>query len=289
MKKKIVATVSMTLVGLLLTMVSPSAASPYFAIGGDQWQDGLDGTYAEGTVEGVTTGEWSSFFAVWQSPDEGAPYPASTFYDPNLSVYPGTDSFSRADLNSDGIVNGADFAFIAGNWLSDGHGLAPYSYPEEAGLVMFWGPTDQSPGESTSSAWKFKYGEDPDLTNCTISVQANPSDNINVLSLGLKDINGKIKAWYWQCGPSGSGEPLVSKIKNQIIIAPDNFGITATDPNASSFVEESGFDITQVISLIADENNSWQSDQAVPPPGETIPAAWNYWYNLSVTAAPGSP
>ncbi len=204
-------------------------------------------------------------------------------------MYPGTDSFPRADINTDGIVNAADFAFIAGNWLSDGHGLEPYSYPEDEGLVMSWGPSVQDPCESTSSGWVFTYGEDPDLTNCTISVQANPSDNINVLSLGLKDINGKIKAWYWECGPAGSGKPLVSKIKNQITINPDNFGITASDPNASSFVEEIGFDITQVVSLIADESNSWQSDKAVPPPGGTIPVAWNYWYNLSVEASPASP
>jgi len=147
---------------------------------------------------------------------------------------------------------------------------------------MAWGPSDQAEGESTSSAWKFTYGEDPDLTDCRITVQALPPGNINVLSLGLKDETGKIMAWYWECGPAGSGKPLITGTFNSIAVDLALSGIAATTPPATSFVEEAGFDITRVVSLIADENNVWQQDQAVPPLGRTMRKAWNYWYSLSV-------
>jgi hypothetical protein len=46
------------------------------------------------------------------------------------------------------------------------------------------------------------------------------------------------------------------------------------------------FDITQVVELIFDENAIWMGGTTVPPPGDTIPRAWNYWYDLTVTPKP---
>jgi hypothetical protein len=43
------------------------------------------------------------------------------------------------------------------------------------------------------------------------------------------------------------------------------------------------FDITQVVELIFDENAIWLGGTSVPPPGTTVPRAWNYWYDLTVT------
>ena len=157
--------------------------------------------------------------------------------------------------------------------------------PEDAGLVMEWGPGQSANGQD-ASAWAWDYG-DPDLSNCVITVTATPKgpSGINRISLGMQDINGNICSWWWNVPlpiPYGPPGTMVT-IDTSQINAPAGIGLAAATPAASGCSINPAFDITKVQSIIADENANWVGSQLSPPPGGTIPAIWNYWHNLTVT------
>jgi hypothetical protein len=97
----------------------------------------------------------------------------------------------------------------------------------------------------------------------------------------MQDINGNIRSWWWNV-PSvipyaPPGTPTTIRIDTTMT------GIGATNPPASGFANNAAFNITQVQSIIADENATWVASQGAPAPGGTLSAIWNYWHNLSVT------
>ena len=158
----------------------------------------------------------------------------------------------------------------------EGGGATP---PEDAGLVMVWGD-DTTPQGERASAWKWDYG-DPDLSNCIITVTATPPGPsiINRISLGMQDINGNIRSWWWNVPV-----PINHSVPTTITIDTTMIGLAATTPTASGFANSAAFDLTKVASIVADENANWVGGPVpVPAPGQTIAGVWNYWHNLSVT------
>ena len=277
---KFLLSILLAIVLLSFAMVSPVLASPYFMIGQDQWQDALD----EGKITGMDPCDWADYMVLWQDPCEGDPYPYNTYYEPELYVYepPSCDPDCRTNLYEDEITDFKDLAVFAEYWLQPCY---DYSFLGDTGLVIAWGPSEQEPNNSTSSAWVFEYGEDPDLTNTLVTVTVNPPTRINAVSLGFEDINGKHMAWYWHCGPYGSSKPLSQGRPNMVTINTTLSGTAATIPQATGFFKQSGFDITHVQKLIADENNQWLAGIQVPPPGQatSLIRPWNYWYNMVVS------
>lgn len=272
---------------ILLLLTGLAAADPYLAIGGDQWQDALDGNH----ITSLDANDWYEIMQMWQEPNEGEPYPYSSFKPAQLYVYspPGqigmsTDSAVRFDINADGIVNFSDFAHFALEWL---HPSYNYSSLGGKGLVMAWGDATQGPNEPWSSGWQFIYGEDPDLSNMTITVSVYPPDNIDAVSLGMEDIGGKRMAWQW-----GVPVPLAKGKYNLITINTANIaaGAAAAIPIATGFAVDGGFNITQVVKLFATENSAGSLGiQNVPPPNQNVKKPWNYWKDLVIAPNPLPP
>gem|GEM_PF-5043293 len=240
----------LSLLGMVFCTAMSVYASPYFLIDSEaEWTQAM----SLGRVQPVSAPEWQDYMIQWINfLQEGEPYPTNVFLPPELYVWPG----------------------------GGGGGLNP----EDAGLVMTW--RAPRPG-SYSSAWKYEYGLDPDLTGCTINVtvtapQFDPSNGnqVNNVSFGIRDVNGNIRAWHWNCGP---GAPIQWNTPTQITINPMVLSINATNPVASGFANNPMFNIAQSANFIVDENAVWVAQQGVPPPGQTVPAMWNYWHNLYVT------
>lgn len=245
------------LIGALATLLSvtaPAAASPYFLIDSEsEWQEALMLT---NRIQPMEPGEWSDYMMQWNMHlVEGEPYPANRFVMPELYVWPG----------------------------GGGGGLQP----EDAGLVMVWRAGPASADASYSSAWKYVYGLDPDLTGSTINItvtapQFSPlsGNQVNNVSFGIRDVNGFIRSWNWNCGPAG---PIFWNTPTQITINPMILGVNAANPPATGFANNPMFSIVNSALFIVDENAKWVAQQGVPPPGQQIPTMWNYWHNLYVT------
>jgi hypothetical protein len=196
--------------------------------------------------------------AQWQQfhDEQSEPYPSTNYAPPTLYVY-------------------------------EGGGGGGYE-PNDAGLVMAWG--DPVDGDY-ASAWQYAYPEDPDLTNCIITVsvtppQMGPSGAITQVSLGLQNnpmVGGPTRAWYWDCGAPGSGKPLIWNQPNTIKIDTSKTGVTAATPVATSYMNVPGFNLKQVQWITCDENGNWVGGaNPVPGPGGAA-FLWNYWHWLTIT------
>ncbi|MFH1371903.1 MAG: hypothetical protein ABII09_11555 [Planctomycetota bacterium] len=164
--------------------------------------------------------------------------------------------------------------------------------PNDAGLVMAWGDTG-SDGDY-ASAWKVKYNKDPDLTNCIITVTVTapqtsplpPNAQINQVSLGLQNnpmVGGPMRAWYWNCGAVGSGAPIIWNQPTTIRIDTSLTGVGAATPTASAYMNNPGFNLTNVQWIILDENGSMVGGPTgAPGPGGWM-FLWNYWHWLMIT------
>lgn len=240
----------------ILVLESPKPPSPHIAIDGTGWQT----TLADGSVSPVDEVNGFDYMEKWHNPNtphEGSLYPPTMYREPELYVY------------------------------SDNPCVGNYPDPNNPspGLVMAWeNPTPQPPLNSFSAAWKYKYPVDPDLTNSIITVTVHPPcRSITAVSLGLKDINGNIRAWYWDVNVPGG---LPCGVGTAISIDTSIAGLAAATPTAAGYMSDPGFDITQVVEIWFDENAVWMAGTPVPPPGTTTPKAWNYWYDLTVTPKP---
>ena len=238
---------------LICAAANMGCCTPYFALDTEvRWQDALSTV----KVSEITPLEWNSYMNQWNLYlEEGDPYPTNTFCPPDLYVYGG----------------------------GGGGGLDP----EEPGLVMAWGD-ETMPAGSYSSAWKYDYQLDPNLTNAIITIsvvapQFNPAGNqINNVSFGIQDTAGNIRSWQWGVGP---GMPIQWATPTTITIIPSITSVTAAIPNASGFANNPAFSLANSQVFIADENAIWVGGASqIPPPGQTISRIWNYWYNLVVTA-----
>jgi len=104
---------------------------------------------------------------------------------------------------------------------------------------------------------------------------------ITQVSFGMRDVNGNIRSWYWNCGPNPGQLPW--NMATTITIDTDMIGLGATNPPATGFLNTPLFDITKVIDFIVDENAVWVGGPTpVPPDGVNIGRIWNYWKDLKV-------
>jgi hypothetical protein len=239
-------------------------ASPYFLVdSNEEWREAIN--MKTGHIKAMTLSEWEEYMYGWQhNLKEGEPYPTgTTFLPPQLYVYGG------------GGGGGYD--------------------PEDAGLVMCWGDQTTLPG-SYSSAWKWKYGLDPDLRNCTIQItitppQFNPGlQQINAVSFAITDIAGLQRQWWWSVGNPPAPIPWTPpNPPTTITINTAIQGVAATTPVATGYASAPGFNLAQSQSFDADENFLWIFGPiVVPPPGQLQAGKiWNYWSNLLVTPNAG--
>ncbi len=216
----------------------------------EDWKEALYG----GFIKAGTNEQWKDYMGQWElygPPDEI--YPANEFSTPQLYLH------------------------------EDPTGLE-----DTAGLVMMWGETDLSAGTSTSSNWFWDYTADPDLSNATIQITVTAPPFINVVSFGMRDVNGNIRAWYWSVGMLAT-DPIQPNTPTVITINTALLGVGAATPQATAYMNNPAFDPTQVLAFIFDENAVWVSTAPVPPPGQVDPRPWNYWQNLIVKPNPPLP
>ena len=239
--------------------IGMASAEPYFSFSSE---DDWEAPVASGQIRPMSPIEWSEYMGQW-----------TEHLDPRSKPYPVQTQFRPADL-----------------YVYEGGSGSP-SYPKEGGLVMAWGNQNMPEG-SYASAWIYKYGVDPDLSNCTITLTVMPpqfdqnGNQINNVSFGMKDINGNIRSWHWTCGTTGV---LPWGISTTITINTAMTGVGAASPAASGYMNNPAFDITKVLSLIVDENAQWVGGSApVPPPGQLIQRPWNLWADLMVSPNPAN-
>jgi hypothetical protein len=237
----------------LLELHPPMPISPFIALDSEQqWQRAM----TQGQIGPLGFSAWDDYMQQWnQHLREGQTYPDNTYLQPELSVWPGS--------------------------------CCPDDQLPSPGLVMAWGsPTQLVENESYSGAWCYLYPIDPDLTNVTITITVFPPCGMNVVSFGMKDINGNIRAWYWNVAAAPGPGTLQCGVGTTININTALTGTGAATPASASYMNNPLFDITQVIELIFDENNIWVAGTSVPPPGTTVPRPWNYWRDLIITPNP---
>jgi hypothetical protein len=243
--------------------------SPSFMLDtADEWEPG--GEYGEFEIMPLDPGQWAIDWDRWQQyhQEETEPYPPTEFLSPDgLYVY---EPESPDD-------------------------------PCDAGLVMSWGETASLPqlpqGEehSYASSWQLRYPDDPDLTNCIITVSVTapqfdpttvPPTAITQVSLGLQNNpmpGGATREWYWNCGSAASGAPITWNVPTTITIDTSITGVSAATPTATSYMNTPGFDLKTVQWVKVDENATWVGG-ATPMPGPGNAAfMWNYWHYLMVT------
>ncbi len=244
-----------------LELVPKLSPQPHFLISSEfQWKEVLYGPpgASGGKIRAMTKDEWEKYMLQFSNMyvviEGGEPYPEAEFLPSELYVHPR----------------------VPGK-MGDG-------------LVMAWGDAE-TPDGNYASAWIYDYGIDPDLSNSTIQItvtapQFDPFTNswVTQVSFGIQDINGNIQAWYWDVGPSG---PIPWWVPTTITINTALTGMGAANPVATGYANNPNFDITQSQFFIVDENAQWVGGgNPVPPPGQTVPRPWNYWYDLLVTPNP---
>jgi hypothetical protein len=139
-------------------------------------------------------------------------------------------------------------------------------------LVMSW---DASAAQTTLdvAAWDFHYGVDPDLTNSMIHFSLFPPPGVWDVSLELFDINGNSRGWF-------------------IIGPPAAWANVWLDPTMGTqgpfnvFIDQPGFDITQVIAIRLNESSMGGQAFTIVDPTTGLPNPWNAWNHLSVTQVP---
>ncbi len=234
------------------------------------WTIGLEG-HECGHVTPVLPHEWDMYMSLWQNRE----------LTENDEEYP-QNEFKPAEF----------WVFEGDNDPHDPEGL-----PNDAGLVMGWGnadfATDLPPG-NYASALRYKYGADPDLSNSIITVvvtapQFGMSGQITQVSLGLEMPpvgSGIMRSWYWNCG-NAITDPIKWGVPTTIKIDTSLTGTTAATPTATNYFNTTvpvAFDITNVLSIIVDENANWVGGPVPsPPPGGPPVFMWNYWHWLMVS------
>ena len=232
---------------------------PYFRLDKEEdWTEAL----SSGHVYAMDANNWGCYMSQWKNcVVEGNSYPNDPFLPATLYVYGG-----------------------------GGGGGGGAHDPCDAGLVMYWGgPT--TPDGNYSSAWKFDYLLDPDLSNCIITVTVTAPGwripKINKVSFGMQNSpnpGGPIRAWYWNCGAAGSGAPITWDTPTTITIDTSKTGTSAATPKATSYMNNGGFALNNVQWLIVDEDSNWVGGALqAPAPGTGWVGNWNYWHNLTIS------
>jgi hypothetical protein len=254
---------------VLILPVAALAGPTHFAVQSfADWSRALTPPPGQSMVRPMSTTEWAVYMMQYNDPmhlEGNPPYPSTMFLPPELYVH----SCSGGGGGAGGCVEGG---------ATDG-------------LVMAWG--DQTmPAGQYASAWVYQYGMDPDLSNSTVTIQVEPPCGMTQISVGIVDAAGLIRAWYWNVAaagaPAGPGVLVCSPVggvpaRTNITIDLSKVGVAAASPVAFSYSNAPGFLITNVLSFTFDENFNWvPPTPPVPPPGQTDPKPWNYWFNLAV-------
>ncbi len=157
--------------GMLLELQPPGPVRVHFLLASEQdWRNAL----ADGRVHPLPQADGEDYINQFNANmQEGDPYPATTFLEAQLYVLAAEEE----------------------------------DYSEEAGLLMVWDNGNLIVDVNYASAWQYTYPDDPDLTNTIITVTVDPPCGMSVVSLGMQDINGNIRAWYWNVAPIGSIPP----------------------------------------------------------------------------------
>ena len=226
----------------------PCAKGQFLIDSQQEWQKAL-----QGKIRPLLPHEWLMYMNSWdQNLKHGQPYPENTFVPPELSVYGGGDP----------------------------------CYPDlDAGLVMFL-PLQTLPPANYAGAWRYEYGQDPDLTNSTITItvtppQFGPTGQVNAVSFGIVDGAVLICSFWWSCPATIPWNvPTTITINTAGVL-----GVASATPVATGFAIAAGFNLANSISFIVDENFQWIGGaQPVPPPGGApVWGLWNYWHNFFVT------
>lgn len=172
--------------------------------------------------------------------------------DPNDGVTPITFQYVEPPLQTGLVVD--DFAEVHDS------------------LVMSWDP---APGTDVSiAAWESVYDVDPDLTGTRILFSIMPPLGVWDFSIALEDITGLHRGWFVQMPPTGVW---------------GNFSLDPTlavQPGFAVFIDQLGFDITQVTKIRLDEAGTTTAIFPAPNPrsGVVIPPGqqWNAWNSLQV-------
>jgi hypothetical protein len=230
------------------------------------WEKALQSERPYANIRPMSMTHWQQYMDYWHSPEtekQGLMYPETTFV-------------PCADLDGIGDPDGMLYAWPEGG--GSGGALGP-------GLVMTWKFGETS--GNYASAWRYDYGLDPDLRNCTIQVTVTPpapppgvASQINAVSFSIVDITGKLRTWWWSV-PAAIPLGVSTTVKINTAIA----GIGAATPAATGYLNVPGFNLAQSQFFDVDENFQYIFQQfPVPPPGQQqFVWAWNYWHNLIVT------
>ncbi len=242
--------------------------TPYFSLNTKlEWESALSGEYAHASIVAMTLPEWGTYMDVWNTLDpEVIQFPDKPYGEPEfLPSLPGE-----------------------GLYVYEGDGEPGDEWPEDGGLVMGWGlegdPLVQD--ADYASAFKVEYSEDPDLSNCIITVAVTAPVGITQVSLGLETPllgSGNIRSWYWTCGV-GPGFDIQSTVATTITIDTSITSTAAASPLATNYISAGGFSITNVLWILVDENATWVGvPTSAPPPGGPLVGMWNYWHWLMVS------
>jgi hypothetical protein len=238
----------------------PSECQAYFLLDSMlQWDKALHSQWPDPFIKALPESEWNDYMSQWNDPDseiEGQPYPETTFLPPELWVYEGGGS------------GGTD--------------------PCDGGLVMGWGEDNPDTGDY-ASAWRYDYGDDPDLRNSTITITVTAPQfgvsgvQINAVSFAITDTMGRRRSWWWNVGNPPAA--IQWNTPTTITINTAVTGSSAASPTATGYMNTAGFDLSQAQCFDVDENGSWVFNSVpVPPPGTSnFVGLWNYWHNLMVT------
>lgn len=252
-----------------ILMGEPEKAQAVVYINGlGEWSRALEGQSPAPGIRPMSMTQWEEYIRYWNDPDsvkEGDPYPETTFV-PCDKEY------------------GSGLLYV---WPGDSGGIGGSGGIQDAGLVMAWMPSERLwESGDYASAWRYDYGWDPDLTNCTIQITVTPpappvgsKSHIRAVSFSIVDIAGRRRSWWWAVPAAiPLGVPTTVTINTAMV------GINATTPVATGYMNAPGFDLTQSQFFDVDENFQYIfGQQPVPPPGQQQFMAWNYWHWLRVT------
>jgi len=224
------------------------------------------------------------------------------------------------------MANGQSCTFLEPTLWASGGGMY---YPDggtgislPSGMGMEWGQNDGPPLDEGYyiAGWKYTYGEDPNLTNQQLLLDAKPpvvspatGAVIATLGIGLRDVNGKTRSWTYVCaGPPPGNGVLIWNVLNwvQVNVAAANAGgaldalhdvmppppggwagPTPLGPWDLAAYADNGFDPTKCVSIVGLENGFVPAGGTINCPktgGQYIRNQFNWWGALLVTPEPAT-
>jgi hypothetical protein len=149
--------------------------------------------------------------------------------------------------------------------------------PGEAGVGMGWGDTYDG-REDIIAAWQYAFGVDPDMGGGKIHFCVYPPCQMNSICFGMEDATGKMKSWAWTVGPSGA---IPCDTQTCLLLS---LGGGAGQAGATSFHEDPGFSISNVLYLMFGGNGEWEDSLDSDPFG-FHQRVWTYWPNIYIEEA----